>query len=61
MKGTAMIQYLKRTWKNKFVALVLTIPCIVPIWADGDATLMAFMLSLAIPLFLAKKDWIGEL
>lgn len=56
-----MIQYLKRTWKNKVMALVLTIPCIVPIWADGDATLMAFMLSLAIPLFLAKKDWIGEL
>lgn len=56
-----MIQYLKRTWKNKFIALVLTIPSVVPIWLEGDATVMAVMLLFAIPLFLAKQDLIGEL
>lgn len=55
-----MKRYLKRTWKNKLAALMLLIAGAIPIWFDGDATMFVLMLMVAIPLFFAKENHIGE-
>lgn len=51
---------LKRTWKNKLAAIVLLAMSSVPIWVDRDATIFALMLVVAIPLFFARRDYVGE-
>lgn len=55
-----MKNYLKRTWKNKLVALLLLATSVVPIWLDKDATILALMLLVIVPLFFANRDHIGE-
>jgi hypothetical protein len=55
-----MKEYLKRTWKNKLVALLLLVTSAIPIWLDRDATILALMLVVIVPLFFASRDWIGE-
>jgi hypothetical protein len=55
-----MKDYLKRTWKNKLVALGLLAVSSIPIWLDRDATILALMLVAIIPLFLANRDYIEE-
>lgn len=55
-----MKDYLKRTWKNKLVALGLLVVSSIPICLDRDATILALMLIAIIPLFLANRDYIGE-
>lgn len=55
-----MKEYLKRTWKNKLVALLLLVASVVPIWLDRDATILALMLLVIVPLFFANHDHIGE-
>ena len=55
-----MKRYLKRTWKNKLVALVLLMVSTIPIWFDRDATMFVLMLMIAIPLFFAKENHVGE-
>ena len=44
--------------KNKLYALVLILIGVVPILIDQDGTFFAFVLTLAIPLFFAKENWI---
>ncbi len=57
MKGIRqMKQYLIRTWKNKLLALLLLALGLVPIWLDGDATILVVMLVTAIPLLVANSD-----
>lgn len=53
-----MKQHLKRTWKNKMVALLLLFVCLVPIWLDGDATILALMLVVIVALFFANRNYI---
>jgi hypothetical protein len=53
-----MKQYLKRTWKNKLVALFLLFISFVPIWVDRDATILAVMLITIVPLFFASENYI---
>jgi hypothetical protein len=55
-----MKEYLKRTWKNKLVALALLMTSVIPIWLDRDATILALMLVVILPLFFACRDHIGE-
>ena len=59
MKGIRqMKRYLKRTWKNKLMAIVIVLPCVVATQIEGDATLLILSLMVAIPLFFAKKNYI---
>ena len=53
-----MIKYLKRTYKNKAVALALAGIGYLSTFIDGDATAFVFLLLFAIPLFFARKNHI---
>ena len=53
-----MIKYLKRTWKNKAVASAMMVLGCLSTFVDGDATGCVFLMLLAIPLFLAGKNYI---
>lgn len=55
-----MKEYLKRTWKNKLVALLLLVTSVIPIWLDRDATILALMLVVIVLLFFTGRDYIGE-
>lgn len=52
------IEYMIVTYANKLVAIALIGLSCVPILLDGDATIMIFMLIVAIPLFFSKRNWI---
>lgn len=51
-----MIKYLKRTWKNKVVALALALVGYLSTFIDGDATGFVFMMLIAVPLFFYGKE-----
>ena len=53
-----MIKYLRRTWKNKAVALALAGIGNLSTCIDGDATAFVFLLLVAIPLFFARRNHI---
>ena len=53
-----MIKYLKRTWKNKAVALTLAGIGYLSTFIDGDCGGFAFLMLLAIPLFFARTNHI---
>lgn len=55
-----MKQYLKRTWKNKVLALGLLLVSLIPVWLDRDATILALMLIAIIPLFFADRDCVTK-
>ena len=47
----------RKTIKNKISALVLIAIGIVPVLIERDATMLLFALSVGIPLFFAKENW----
>lgn len=50
----------RKTRKNKLTAIILlAVGVLSMIATDGDATLMVWMIIIAIPLFLAKKNYIS--
>ena len=51
-----MKQYLKRTWKNKLVALSLLLVSVIPIWLDRDATILALLFPIIVFLFFVSWD-----
>lgn len=51
-------QYMKRTIKNKIVALMLIIGGVLSVFIDGDGTFMIFAVAVGIALFFAKKNYI---
>lgn len=53
-----MIQYLRRTWKNKAVALATAFFGYLTIGIDNDATFFVFTLCFAIPMFFARRNHI---
>jgi hypothetical protein len=53
-----MIKYLKRTYKNKAVALALAGIGYLSIGIENDATAFAFLMLFAIPLFFARRNHI---
>ena len=53
-----MKEYLKRTWKNKVMALLLLLISLVPIRLENDATMLSLMIIVIVPLFFAKRNYI---
>lgn len=53
-----MLNYLKRTWKNKIAAVAMTAAGILTVCIDNDATFLVLALIFAIPLFFAKENFI---
>ena len=54
-----MIKYLKRTWKNKLVALTLMGIGWLSIGICNDATAFVFVTAVfGIPLFFAKRNYV---
>ena len=52
-----MIKYLRRTWKNKAVALALVAVGYFSAIVDGtDGGGLVYMLFFAIPLFFARRN-----
>ena len=51
-------QYMKRTIKNKMMALILIIGGVLSVFIDGDGTFMIFAVPVGIALFFAKKNYI---
>ena len=51
-----MIKYLRRTYKNKAVALALASIGYLSTFIDGDCGGFAFLMLFAIPLFFAKEN-----
>ena len=51
-------QYMKRTFKNKIVALMLIILGVLSVFIDGDGTFMIFVVAVSIALFFAKNNYI---
>lgn len=48
----------KETFKNKIAAIALLFAGLVPVMIDGDATFLVLAGCFAVPLFLAKENWI---
>ena len=53
-----MIKYLRRTWKNKVVALSVIFIGRLSLFIDSEGTGLVFLLLLAIPLFFARHNYI---
>lgn len=54
----AFVKYIRRTLKNKVVALALIIIGLILRDITGEATALVLMLMFGIPLFLAKRNYI---
>lgn len=52
------IRYLRRTYRNKIVALVLILLGVLSTMVDGDATALVFMSLIAVPVFFMNKNCI---
>ena len=55
-----MIKYLKRTYKNKAVALALVGIGCLSLGFDADGSGFAFLMLFAIPLFFARRKKIND-
>lgn len=53
-----MKDYLKRTWKNKIVSVMLAAVGYASTLIENDGTAFLFLLMFAVPLFFAKKNYI---
>ncbi len=51
-----MIKYLRRTWKNKVIALAMALVGYWSIGIENDATAFVFVMLIAIPLFFARTN-----
>lgn len=51
-------KYLRETFLNKIIALLIILVSSVPIWIKGDPTILLLMSIFAVPLFLTNKNWI---
>jgi hypothetical protein len=52
------VSNIKETYKNKLIALFLLAAGILEVIMVQDATFLVFIAMFAIPLFLAKKNWV---
>lgn len=43
---------------NKLVAIGLVVIGVVPVLVDGDGTFLVLALTIAVPMFFAKRSWI---
>jgi len=49
-----------KTFNNKLFAIILILCGIASMKIDNDATAFIVLLCMALPLFFAKNNWIGE-
>lgn len=53
------MRYFRRTLKQKLYAVAMVAAGIVSTSVlDGDATFLALMLCIAVPMFISRKNWI---
>lgn len=52
------IKYLRKTWKNKVIAIAMILCGMLGVWVLEDATALVFILFIAIPMFFSRKDWV---
>lgn len=50
------VRNIKETWMNKLAVIAMLICSSLPMFLDGDATALIFMLMFAAPLFFATKQ-----
>ena len=55
---TGFIKYIRRTWKNKLIAVGLVCAGMAGVVLEGDATALVLMMLLAMPMFFSSKNWI---
>lgn len=51
-----IINYFKKTWKNKLAAIVLLAIGWLMVWLEKDATVLVMLSIFAIPLFFYPSD-----
>jgi hypothetical protein len=51
-----MMDYLKRTWKNKVAALLFVLAGWLALTMEKDATVLALCVIFALPLFVCAED-----
>lgn len=56
--GRKFVKYIRRTFKNKVVALAMIGLGVASRMLSDDATFLVFMLIFAIPLFFARKNYV---
>jgi Na+/H+ antiporter NhaD/arsenite permease-like protein len=52
------VRNIRRTYKNKLVAIALLACSLAPAILDNDGTALLFISMFAVPLFFAKNNWI---
>lgn len=53
-----IVRNIKRTYKNKIVALAILGIGMIPVWCFNDGTFLLFALIIFAPLFFAKVNYI---
>jgi uncharacterized membrane protein HdeD (DUF308 family) len=51
-------EYMKRTWKNKLVAIALGLLGYITTLIDNDCTAFVFLLMIAFPIFIVDAEFI---
>mgnify|MGYP006898653564 CR=1 FL=1 len=54
----SFIKYIRRTWKNKLIAMALVCIGMAGVVLESDATALVLMLLLAVPMFFSRKNWV---
>lgn len=49
--------YLHETWQNKITAIILVAFGMIGLMVDTDATFLALILFIAIPMFFSNRNW----
>ena len=53
-----MLNYIKRTWKNKATAMLLLAIGYVSTLIDNDGTILAFMVIISVPMLFIDENLI---
>lgn len=53
-------RYFHRTAKNKSYACAIFLLGLISAMIDGDITFLLFAIIVAVPLFFARYDWMGQ-
>lgn len=51
------VKYMRRTWKNKLIAITAISAGMLGVVLEKDATALVFMMFFAVPMFFSSRDW----
>lgn len=51
------VKYIRRTWKNKLIAIAAVSAGMLGVVLEKDATALVFMMFIAVPMFFSSRDW----